>query len=109
MKALLSSQDTWKVVEFGYAEHATVEGLMINQVKELKESRKKDKITLYMMYQVVNESSFEKIAGAKTSKEAWKTLEKTYKGVDRMKQVRLQTLRGEFEILRMKESEGVLD
>jgi hypothetical protein len=47
-----------------------VEGLTINQVKELKESRKKDKIALYMMYQAVDESDFEKITGAKTLKEA---------------------------------------
>jgi gag-polypeptide of LTR copia-type len=108
-KTLLGSQDAWEVVEFGYAEHATVEGLMINQVKELKKSRKKDKIALYMMYQAVDESDFEKVAGTKTSKEAWETLEKTYKGADRVKQVRLQTLRGEFKILRMNESEGVSD
>jgi inorganic pyrophosphatase len=82
MKTLLGSQDAWKVVEFGYVEHVTVEDLMINQVKELKESRKKDKITLYMMYQAVNESNFKKIAGAKTSKEAWETLKKAYKGAN---------------------------
>jgi hypothetical protein len=68
MKALLGSQDAWEVVEFGYAEHATVEDLMINQVNELKESHKKDKTALYIMYQAVDESSFEKIAGAKTLK-----------------------------------------
>jgi cation diffusion facilitator CzcD-associated flavoprotein CzcO len=102
-KTLLGSQDAWEVVEFGYAEHATVEGLMINQVKELKKSRKKDKIVLYMMYQAVDESDFEKVAGTKTSKEAWETLEKTYKGADRVKQVRL------LKILRMNESEGVSD
>jgi gag-polypeptide of LTR copia-type len=102
-KTLLGSQDAWEVVEFGYAEHATVEGLMINQVKELKKSRKKDKIALYMMYQAVDESDFEKVAGTKTSKEAWETLEKTYKGADRVKQVRL------LKILRMNESEGVSD
>jgi inorganic pyrophosphatase len=50
---------------------------MINQVKELKESHKKDKTALYMMYQAVDESGFEKIAGAKTSKEAWETLKKS--------------------------------
>jgi dGTP triphosphohydrolase len=61
------------------------------------------------MYQAVDESGFEKIAGAKTLKEAWETLEKAYKGANRVKQVRLQTLRGEFETLRIKESEGVLD
>jgi hypothetical protein len=69
-----------------------VEGLTINQVKDLKESRKKDKNALYMMYQVVDELGFEKIAGAKTSKEACETLEKTYKGANRVKQVRLQHL-----------------
>jgi gag-polypeptide of LTR copia-type len=76
-------------------------------VKEFKESRNKDKIVLYLMYQAVDESGFEKIAGAKTSKEAWETLENAYKEADRVKQVRLQTLRGKFETLRMKESEGV--
>jgi Domain of unknown function (DUF4219)/gag-polypeptide of LTR copia-type len=89
MKALLDLQDAWEVVEFGYAEHATVEGVTINQVKELKESLKKDKIALYMMYQAVDESGFEKIAGAKTSKEVWDTLEKIYKGADLVEQVRL--------------------
>jgi hypothetical protein len=58
MKALLGSQDAWEIVEFGYADHATMEGLMINQVKELKESRKKDKTALYLMYQAVDESGF---------------------------------------------------
>jgi RNase H-fold protein (predicted Holliday junction resolvase) len=109
MKALLDSQDVWEVVELGYTEHATLQGLMNNQVKELKESHKKDKTVLYLMYQAVDESGSEKITGAKTSKEVWETLEKAYKGADRVKQVRLQTLRGEFETLRMKESEGVSD
>ncbi|GJZ18218.1 retrovirus-related pol polyprotein from transposon TNT 1-94 [Tanacetum coccineum] len=36
-------------------------------------------------------------------------LEKAYKGADRVKQVRLQTLRGELEAMRMKETKGVSD
>jgi gag-polypeptide of LTR copia-type len=32
-----------------------------------------------------------------------------YKGADRVKQIRLQTLRGEFELLRMNSTEGVSD
>ncbi|KAA0058966.1 polyprotein [Cucumis melo var. makuwa] len=35
--------------------------------------------------------------GAKTSKEAWDTLEKLFKGDDRVKQVCLQILRGKLE------------
>jgi len=42
-----------------------------------------------------------------SSKEAWDTLEKAYKGDNRVKQVRLQTLRGKLERMRMKEDEGV--
>jgi gag-polypeptide of LTR copia-type len=109
IKALLGLQDAWEVIELCCTKHATVEGLMNNEVKKLKESRKKDKIALYMMYQAVDESDFEKIAGAKTSKKVWETLEKAYKGADKVKQVHLQLLRGEFETLRMKESEGVSD
>ena len=55
----------------------------------LKDARVKDKAALYILYQVVDEFGFEKIASAKSSKEAWGILEKAYKGDDRVKQVRL--------------------
>jgi gag-polypeptide of LTR copia-type/Zinc knuckle len=69
----------------------------------------KDKTTLYMLFQAVDESDFEKITSATTAKEAWDTLQKVFMGADRVKQVRLQTLRGELEGMKMKESEGVSD
>jgi gag-polypeptide of LTR copia-type len=62
-----------------------------------------------MLFRAVDELGFEKIAGAITSKEAWDILEKVFKGADRVKQVRLQTLRGELESMKMKESESVSD
>ena len=46
----------------------------------LKETRSKDKASLYMLYRVVNEAIFEKIFGASTSKELWDILEKVFKG-----------------------------
>ncbi|GJZ32138.1 retrovirus-related pol polyprotein from transposon TNT 1-94 [Tanacetum coccineum] len=52
----------------------------------------KDKSALYLLFQSVDESGFEKITEATTLKEAWETLDKVYKGADRVKQVRLQTL-----------------
>ena len=61
-----------------------------------------------MLFRAVDESGFEKIARATTSKEAWDTLEKVFKGTDRVKQVRLQTLCGELESMKM-ESENVSD
>jgi len=62
-----------------------------------------------MLYRAVDEAIFEKIVGASTSKEAWDILEKVFKGADRVKQVCLQTLRGELENMKMMESESVSD
>jgi gag-polypeptide of LTR copia-type len=109
MKALLGSQDAWEVVEEGFEEPTNTTGYTAAQNKALKEARSKDKATLYMLFRAVDESSFEKIAGATTSKEAWDILEKVFKGADRVKQVRLQTLRGELESMKMKELESVSD
>ncbi|KAJ1436780.1 Zinc finger, CCHC-type [Sesbania bispinosa] len=107
MKALLGSQDNWDVVETGYEEPANTDGYSNAQLSALKAVRAKDKAALYLLYRAVDESGFEKIANAKSSKVAWDTLEKANKGDKRVKQVRLQTLRGELENMRMKESESV--
>jgi hypothetical protein len=59
----------------------------------LKEKKVMDKMTLYILYQGVNEVGFKKIAATTSTKEAWGILLTTFKGVDRVKQIRLQTLR----------------
>ncbi|XP_052723895.1 uncharacterized protein LOC128193810 [Vigna angularis] len=107
MRALLGSQDVWDVVESGYEEPTDDEGQTAAQLAALKKTRVKDKSALYILYRAVDESGFEKIVNAKSSKEAWQILEKVYKGDNRVKQVRLQTLRSEFESLRMEEKERV--
>ena len=61
-----------------------------------------------MLFRAVDESGFEKITWTTTSKEAWDTLEKVFKGTDRVKQVCLQTLRGELESMKMKEQKMYL-
>ncbi|XP_073109561.1 uncharacterized protein [Elaeis guineensis] len=103
MKALLGSQDLWDLVEEGYQEPREGEALTNQQ----RESRRRDKKILYFIYQSIDESTFEKIAVATTSKQAWEILQNSYKGEKKVKKVRLQTLRGEFEALQMKESECV--
>jgi len=73
----------------------------------LETIRAKDKAALYLLYRAVDESGFEKISNAISSKEAWDILEKANKGDERVKQVRLQTLRSELENMQMKESEDI--
>ena len=65
----------------------------------------KNKPTMYLLYRVVDESSYKQIANVKASKEVWDILEKKYKGDNRVKQTRLQTLKSELESKRMKEAE----
>ncbi|XP_029123320.1 uncharacterized protein [Elaeis guineensis] len=107
MKALLGSQDIWDIVERGYEEAGEADTLTVQQREILRDKRKKDKKALYFIYQVVDESAFEKIAAATTSKEAWEILQNAYKGIEKVKKICLQTLRGEFEALQMKESESI--
>ena len=109
MKALIGSQEVWEVVENGHQEPEDVGEMTIAQLATLKATRTKDKTALYVLYRAVDESGFEKIANAMSSKEAWDIMEKAYKGDNRVKQVRLQTLRGELERMRMKEDEGVAE
>jgi gag-polypeptide of LTR copia-type len=99
----------WDIVETGYVEPENVALLTVQQLKLLKEKKVADKMTLYILYQGVDEVGFEKVAEVITSKEAWGILQTTYKEADRVKQIRLQTLWGEFEMLRMNNTERVSD
>ncbi|KAL5816417.1 hypothetical protein ACOSQ3_024795 [Xanthoceras sorbifolium] len=112
MRALLGSQDVMEIVEDGYTEPASKEAegtLTEAQATTLRADRKKDCKAKSIIYQGLDEATFEIIASAKSSKEVWDTLLKTYKGADKVKRIRLQTLRGEFESLRMKSNESIAE
>ncbi|XP_020108580.1 uncharacterized protein LOC109724243 [Ananas comosus] len=111
MKALLGSQDLWELVKIGYQEYTEQEeaAFIIARRNDLKDSRKKDKRELFYLYQAVDELTFEKIAEATSSIAAWDILATVFKGDDKVKRIRLQKLRAEFEAIRMKESESVAD
>jgi dsDNA-specific endonuclease/ATPase MutS2 len=86
-----------------------VQGIAKAQIKTAKEKKMKDKSALYMLYQTVDKTGFEKITTATTVKEVWDTLEKAYKSVDQVKQIKLQNLRGELETAQMKNKKSVSD
>ncbi|XP_020092040.1 uncharacterized protein LOC109712710 [Ananas comosus] len=111
MKALLGSLDLWELVKTGYQEYTEQEeaALIIARRNDLKDLRKKDKKVLFYLYQAVDESTFEKIAEATSSKAAWDILTTVFTGDDKVKRIRLQKLRAECEAIRMKESESVAD
>ena len=73
------------MVKDGFEEPINTTNWSNAQLKVLKEAHVKDRATLYILYQVVNESGFEKIANVNSLREARDIVEKAYKGDDRVK------------------------
>lgn len=68
---------------------------------------KKNSKALWLIMQGVDESIFPKIEGESTAKGAWDILMNIYQGTEKVKTVKLQTLRQNFETLSMKDTEIV--
>ncbi|KAL4014559.1 hypothetical protein IC575_026766 [Cucumis melo] len=107
MKVLYGSQELWDIVERGYTEVENQSELTNQQLVELRENRKKDKKALFFIYQAVDEFIFERISTATSAKAAWDILRSTYQGEDKVKMIRLQALRSEFDFIKMKETETI--
>ena len=81
---------------------------MNNAQKNALEARwDRDLIATWLIQSCIEESIFPRISGATSAYQAWNLLASAYKGTDHVKTVRLQTLRLQFESLKMKESETV--
>ncbi|XP_013614679.1 PREDICTED: uncharacterized mitochondrial protein AtMg00810-like [Brassica oleracea var. oleracea] len=83
--AILGAHDVWEIVEKGFVEPENDGGLSQKQKDGLRDSRKRDKKALCLIYQGLDEDIFEKVARAKTSKEAWEKLQTSYKGAEQVK------------------------
>ena len=102
MTALFASQDLWEIVEDGFDEPTNeneFNSLTPAEKDLLKSNRKKDSKARVLLYLVVDQSVFPRIAAAKTSKEAWQTLKTSYQGMEKVKTAKLQLLRRDFENL----------
>ena len=105
MKAILGYQDCLEIVQKGLGSLA--ENATDAQRNSHRDSRKKDCKALCLLHQCVDPDNFENISRAETSKAAWEILEKSYSGVAKVKKVKLQTLRRQFELLAMEDQESI--
>ena len=105
MRVLFEYHELWDVVESG------VSALAINATEAQRvahrDQKKKDNKALYLIHQGMNDETFEQIEGATTASDAWTILSTNYKGDDKIKRVRLQTLRRQYELLQMETTETI--
>ena len=97
MQFLFEYQELWTVVSegiIGPADAATT---------------RKDLKARFYINQSLDPVIFEKIAHATSAKGAWDILMNTYREVEKVKKVRLQTMRRQLELLQMTKTEKVAD
>ena len=91
MQVVFGFQDVLEVVECEIAELEKQSS--DSQKAACKDAKKHDCKALFFIHQSVDKANFQKIAHAKTTKEAWCILRKAYSGDAKLKKVKLQTLR----------------
>ena len=69
--------------------------------------KKKKYKTLFIIHQCVAPDNFEKVGDVDSSNEAWDILEKIFRGVENVKEVKLQTHKRTYELLPLEESLSV--
>ncbi|XP_019441169.1 PREDICTED: uncharacterized protein LOC109346174 [Lupinus angustifolius] len=105
MKVIMGFQEIEEIVEEGYPEidEASTELQRI----AYKENMKRDCKAMCLIHQCVDEAHFEKVAAARSSHEAWQILQKSNKGAEQLKKVRLQTMRRQYELMEMEMSKRI--
>ena len=93
----------------GYAKPEDWTTLNANDRVAKKESIRKNAQALFHIQIALDKILFPRIAGAKTAADAQKTLQEAYQGSDQVSVVKLETLKREFENLKMQEAENVSD
>src|ERR1044072_9867021 len=77
--------------------------------KTHNEVKKKYCKASYCIHTTIDAANFDKISHVETAKEAWDILVKYYEGGEKVKVVKLQTLRRQYELLSMGEDEKVVE
>ncbi|XP_033145473.1 uncharacterized protein LOC103839411 isoform X1 [Brassica rapa] len=110
MITILKTRKLWSVVEEGVAAppaqvDETPETARARSLRE--EAMMNDTLALQILQTAVSDQIFSRIAAASTSKEAWDALKEEYKSSPQVRLIKLQTLRREYENLKMYENEDI--
>ncbi|CAN6562772.1 unnamed protein product [Malus baccata var. baccata] len=105
LRTIFVSHDLWSLIEDGYVVPLSTVALTEAQTKELKENIKRDAKALGVIQNAISDENFPRISSETYAKSAWDVLEKVYRGSTKVSAVNLQSLRRDFEYIRMKDDE----
>ncbi|XP_048231850.1 uncharacterized protein LOC125370441 [Ricinus communis] len=100
MENFLKSKEYWQVVSDGVPELTAA--MTDVQKTEIKGIKLKDLKAKNYLFQAIDRSILETILCKDTSKQIWDSMKKKYEGSAKARRQQLQTLRTEFENLKMK-------
>lgn len=107
MENFMRSKEYWQVVMDGVKE-VTKETTDV-QKAEIEAQKLKDFKAKNYLFQAIDRSTLETILCKDTSKDIWDAMKKKYQGNERAKRVLLQSFREEFDGLKMKPGESIVD
>ncbi|KAL0316877.1 UNVERIFIED_CONTAM: Retrovirus-related Pol polyprotein from transposon TNT 1-94 [Sesamum radiatum] len=106
MKTYFQSQKLWEIVE-GVTLPEDSSTSSSAEKGKLENKKAKDSEALYYIQTAVADHIFPRISVATSAKEAWSILQKEYQGSAKVRIIKLQTLRRDFENMKMKDSETI--
>ncbi|KAK4387628.1 Retrovirus-related Pol polyprotein from transposon TNT 1-94 [Sesamum angolense] len=107
MKTYFQSQKLWELVEEGVTLPEDSSTSSSDEKGKLENKKAKDSEALYYIQTAVADHIFPRISVATSAKEAWSILQKEYQGSAKVRIIKLQTLRRDFENMKMKDSETI--
>ncbi|XP_050136616.1 uncharacterized protein LOC126612250 [Malus sylvestris] len=105
LRTIFVSYDLWSLIEDGYVIPLSIVALTEAHTKELKENIKRDAKALGVIQNAISDEIFPRISNETSAKSTWDVLEKVYRGSTKIRVVKLQFFRRDFEYIRMKDDE----
>ncbi|XP_074299303.1 uncharacterized protein LOC141630369 [Silene latifolia] len=107
IKLFLRANALWEIVESGIQQQKQDVVYTEAQLKKINENELKDAKALSYILNAVTEVIFPRIMRATTAKEAWDSLQQEFQGDIKIRTIRLNTLRKDFENMKMKDDEDI--
>ncbi|XP_015168340.1 uncharacterized protein [Solanum tuberosum] len=107
MKAYLKALSLWETIESEDDPLPLGPNPTVAQMKIYEDAKSRKPKALTCLHSALSDVIFTRIMACETPKEVWEKLKEEFDGSDRVKTVKLLTLKREFEMLRMKEGDTV--